>query len=202
MRLAKVITFALLAASISAGEAVERVARVCVDDQRIHVPETAARGAAEIVDELYRDAGIGMAWTHSVAGDQSAGSCDGSEFPIRLTLVRKRPATSHALGATSFRPDGTPSMVVYYEATVEDARTRHVSVTTLLGYVIAHEIAHAMLGTEHDARGIMRAQWTEAEFCRMTSRHLRFGSEQQRILHAAARARGVPPPLDLMAGVK
>jgi hypothetical protein len=42
------------------------------------------------------------------------------------------------------------------------------SLTTLLGYVLVHEVVHALLGSRaHSQSGIMRAHWGQLEFTKM-----------------------------------
>ena len=62
---------------------------------------------------------------------------------------------------------------------------RSVSKGQLLGHVIAHEVGHLLLNQPgHSTRGIMRGEWTFADFRDMACGLLLFSSEQAQTLRA------------------
>jgi len=54
----------------------------------------------------------------------------------------------------------------------------------LLGYAIAHEIGHLILGPEHTAYGLMRQRWTSDEENRIRGGSLRFDGKQAAALRS------------------
>jgi hypothetical protein len=63
---------------------------------------------------------------------------------------------------------------------VEELHTRfHVNLAPLLGDVVAHEIAHLLLGTNaHSDTGIMRPHWSEQDLVNASKGHLIFTQAQ------------------------
>ena len=67
---------------------------------------------------------------------------------------------------------------------------RHVSMGQVLGHVIAHEVGHLLLNQQvHSPHGIMRGEWSFADFRDMTSGMLLFTPEQAEYLQADVRSR-------------
>lgn len=63
----------------------------------------------------------------------------------------------------------------------------------ILGHAIAHEIGHLLLpGNPHSVSGIMRAQWSRAEWTLLRQGNLNFTPEQARFLQAEL-LRRLPP---------
>jgi predicted Zn-dependent protease len=57
------------------------------------------------------------------------------------------------------------------------------SEATILGYVLAHEIAHVLQGiARHSATGIMRARWTDNDLRQMGIRVLAFTPEDVQLI--------------------
>ena len=62
----------------------------------------------------------------------------------------------------------------------------------LLGYVIAHELGHLLIGAGHRPNGIMRASWGKNELDALNRRHLKFNDwERNAILHKLEAGRTV-----------
>jgi hypothetical protein len=56
--------------------------------------------------------------------------------------------------------------------------------------VIAHEVAHILQGLmRHSESGIMKAQWTGADYQQMTWKPLQFTDEDVMLIHRGLRAR-------------
>ena len=68
-----------------------------------------------------------------------------------------------------------------------------ISVSALLGYAMAHEIGHVLLGTtEHSSDGVMKARWGKPEYRRAAGGLLEFTPSQgaairERLLRLLAR---------------
>lgn len=58
---------------------------------------------------------------------------------------------------------------------------------SVLGFVVAHELGHLLLGPGHSAEGLMRPAWGEKEFQALRKRWLRFSkSDARRVGRASA----------------
>lgn len=93
------------------------------------------------------------------------------EFAVRLTHAAGSdddPA-SMALGDSLIdrRAQAGTLATIYANRVVWLADQSHVSVATLAGRAIAHELGHLLMATPaHDASGLMRAHWTVPELAR------------------------------------
>ena len=68
---------------------------------------------------------------------------------------------------------------IYVDRVYAMAARSGFDVGELIGYVVAHEIGHLVLGTsDHTAFGLMRATWTPAEIHRRVPIDWRFSAEQ------------------------
>jgi hypothetical protein len=75
---------------------------------------------------------------------------------------------------------------IYLDRVVQLAKAAAVDVTRLLGYAIAHELGHLLLGDiSHSRTGLMRATWTDDDIRRWRSSDWRLTSKEV----AAIRAR-------------
>jgi hypothetical protein len=68
---------------------------------------------------------------------------------------------------------------VYYRAVRVLSETTQTSMGSLIGYTMAHEIGHLLLGPGHRAHGIMRATWGQDELRGLSQRFLGFDKADQ-----------------------
>ena len=118
--------------------------------------------ALAVTSEAFVAAGIAITWIDCVGAGRDPG-CTEVLPPgmMVLRLIAHRHADLHILGTAMVQRDG-PSVLatVYTPSLVERAGATHVPVTTILGRVAAHEIAHLLLGTpSHSSSGLMRPDW-------------------------------------------
>ena len=63
-------------------------------------------------------------------------------------------------------------MVIYYDRVAATSKS-----TVLLGYTIAHEVGHILLGTDsHTPSGVMRAHWRGSDYSEMNAHLLTFAA--------------------------
>jgi hypothetical protein len=74
---------------------------------------------------------------------------------------------------------GRYAFVYYGEICRLANRTTAISAGEILGYVIAHEIGHLLLGSHHQEGTVMQGEWGKAELQTMAKRHLRFNKAQR-----------------------
>jgi hypothetical protein len=107
---------------------------------------------------------------------------------IVVRLIRRTPATllPGALGyALPFAHAGA-HVVIFYDRVEILAHSFNKATDLILGYAVAHEIGHVLLGSsDHSAGTLMQAQWT-ATTCRLASMGLlAFTREQTERMGAA-----------------
>lgn len=117
------------------------------------------------------------------------GICDGpigwNEFAI---LLRNRPPSSvskalrsDALGLALLVPDQTSVYAIVYSDDVQRLASQFTAPVAdqLLGYAIAHEIGHLLLGPDHRAGTVMKDRWTVEDVRRISRRELRFDRRER-----------------------
>jgi hypothetical protein len=91
------------------------------------------------------------------------------ELVLRIlprAMAERMAREKHSLGFAQLSTDGTPGYVanVFYHRVESLTVELNSSRAVILGYALAHEIGHLLLGTtSHSPNGIMRAHWTEKE---------------------------------------
>ena len=81
---------------------------------------------------------------------------------------------------------------VYYEHAVRLARSdgAEFEVPIILGFVIAHEIGHLLLGSNsHSETGIMQGQWERKQVRKLMKGDLHFTAQQSKLIRAEGRTR-------------
>ena len=129
---------------------------------------------------ILASAGVEAVWRLSPADASEAHECDmqgtshgtSSRRPesrdhLVLRPVRDFPerylpgAMGYSLPDASFGVHAT----VFYDRIKAVSRTGDVSLSMILGHVIAHEIGHVLLGTiDHSPTGIMKARWGTEDY--------------------------------------
>ena len=134
--------------------------------------------------------------TKAVASDIFAG------IGVKILWHSPRNCPSEAILIT-FSNDTPPSLfpgalayALPYEGThivVFDDRVtkKRGNVSILLGHVIAHEVTHILQGVaRHSESGVMKANWTGADYQQMTREPLQFTDDDVMLIHSGLKARG------------
>jgi hypothetical protein len=154
------------------------------------------RGASRIFERV----GIAVRWADCSPADPGGVSsqiCEETYEPSRFTVVIdddfvNAPIEDTALGfALPFLAGRNHAAVVYPRIRRLTAQNRDLmDCGSLLGVVLAHEIAHLLFGSMSHGSGIMRANWTRGEFKSIGQRRFSFTPEQGADLRAGLRSRG------------
>ena len=132
---------------------------------------------------------------------QNAQECRSTAGALVLRILPRAMAERAArdkgsLGFAQLADDGEPT----YEVSVFYHRVERLSVElrcargVILGYALAHEIGHLLLGTNsHALNGIMRAHWTEEELRLASAGRFTFLPQQAAKMRAEVRQRFLPP---------
>ena len=131
------------------------------------------------VERVYWAVGVQVAW-HPC--DEFADPERPSRVPWFLIRLRNDKPLAPA-GPASLAVMGRAFVGEREEGTVADAYFREIRATAeqdhadagaLLGFVIAHELGHLLLGPGHEGEGVMRAEWGHKEIDAVRQRRLWF----------------------------
>jgi hypothetical protein len=145
-------------------------------DNDADVPVAILKRSQDEVARIFADAGLGVEWTET-----------GPRFTVQIVanVLGYARASSPVMGVALRKPSGA-TVQIFFNQVQGFARTCHVNVSTLLAYVIAHEIGHLLLPRmPHSPTGLMRGDWDRAVVREATAGSLRFTDAQiKRILAA------------------
>jgi hypothetical protein len=121
------------------------------------------------------------------------GGCLRLDWPTHLAVrvvPQSRRSINDVFGVAFLSAEGTGCYSdVFYDRAAELQTAWNVSLTDVLGNVMAHELGHLLLGSNsHTATGIMRARWQAAELRRAGEGSLSFNAEQAERMRGKLRA--------------
>lgn len=160
---------------------------VTVDDM------TAARAEA---DAILRKAGIAPVWLHcGLVGGKWQGANDQCKSGVGPGDIFVRLLRSSRLGESYRAPLGEAQVdtqahtgsiaTVFADRVASTSNRAGANARGVLGRVIAHEIGHLLIGTNHHStRGLMRAVWTDLELRRSVGLEWRFSASEARSMRA------------------
>jgi hypothetical protein len=144
-------------------------------DNDADVPTAILKDSQDEVARIFAEAGRGVEWTET-----------GPRFTVQIVTraLGYARASSPVMGVALRKPDGATAQI-FFEQVQAFARTRHVDVSTLLAYVIAHEVGHLLLPhMPHSATGLMKADWDRAVVRELTAGSLTFTDAQVKRIRA------------------
>ena len=166
---------------VSSMSAVERMTvSVCVkgslDAKIVSSAQTVAETSFSLFDVVIRWAGCNLAIEGDVANQQHW-------FTVRLRdgrpFLKPAPDALDTLGEAFLSPYNVSYFVDVYHQTVESlAVNKEVEFAVLLGYVIAHELGHLLLGPGHAKQGVMRPSWERSDFKAISQGFLKFSAAE------------------------
>src|SRR5215470_4729282 len=105
---------------------------------------------------------------------------------ILITFADDEPADLFPGALAYALPYEGTHIVVFYDR----VKNRPGSVSCLLGHVIAHEVAHILQGlVRHSEGGIMKAQWTGADYQQMKWKPLQFTDGDVMLIYSGLKLR-------------
>jgi hypothetical protein len=133
--------------------------------------------AKVVASDIFAGIGMKILW-------QSPRQC--STEAILITLSDDAPAGLFRGALAYAMPYEGTHIVVFYDR----VKNRPGSVSCLLGHVIAHEVAHILQGMmRHSESGIMKGQWTGADYEQMTWKPLQFTDEDVMLIYSGLKLR-------------
>ena len=150
-----------------------------------------ARAEAGLV---YGQAGVEIVWRDCEEFPEGAGRAGAPWYVIAVrSLERKEHVNAASLEVMGEAfldgPDGGEAADAYLPAIRETAEEGGVDGSVLLGYVMAHELGHLILGPGHAVDGIMRGAWGQKQIDALRQRRLRFTREGAERVRRAIAAR-------------
>ena len=153
-----------------------------------HLPREISQTAQrELVRTFLR---IGIDVTFARCGERH----QGGSFRVAIVILpqdSRGPASvpALALGALSLSLEWDPIVWIFYPRIERAAHRAAVDRAIVLGHVIVHEIAHALLPVAgHGPSGIMRATWRRADLVDAVQGRLRFSRDEAAAIRERLRA--------------
>jgi hypothetical protein len=116
---------------------------------------------------------------------------------VVVRLVRQEgsvPTSSTAdLGHAVVGSDGGQYAAVFVPAVRARANEWNIGFDLVLGYAMAHEIGHCLLGPKHTSAGLMQARWAREDAREIAQLRLGLSSQEAKRATARLKAAGAPP---------
>ena len=119
-------------------------------ENEARVPARVLETTRAEVARIFANAGLTVRWTEIAP-----------RFTVKIVpqVLGYGRAGSPVMGVALRRTNGSTAQI-FFKQVQDFARTYHVDLSTILAYVIAHEVGHLLLpGHGHSPSGLMRADW-------------------------------------------
>jgi hypothetical protein len=138
-------------------------------------------GAKAETELVYRSAGVQIMWHDCEAFPPPAGQTQDPWFVIRLRTDKPPltvgPASLDVMGKAFVEDAGGYMADAYLQAVQATSEKHHGDSGVLLGFVMAHELGHLLLGAGHTSDGVMQAAWGQRQMDALRQRWLKFNEE-------------------------
>jgi hypothetical protein len=159
------------------------------------LPAAAIERAEAEATYVFQSMAVEIRWTSCGAEVDAAETGVRPDFIVRLRagghLPKAGDTSLEAMGRAFMNADGTGNMAdVYYGAVRELAMLDPVAgADQLMGYTMAHELGHLLMGAGHRPNGLMRAALSKKELDALHHRHLKFNQAEQAVILRKLRSR-------------
>jgi len=153
--------------------------------------------AEQVTNAIFEETGMEIVWMDCtplrgefLPHETCPSDMGASDLVLRLLprgMAMKLATPNEPLGFAQQCPETEPAceLTVFYFRIEELAAEGHRP-ELILGHVIAHEVAHVLIGPGHSVQGILRREWPREELRRMSlGLQLGFTNEQSRRLQEA-----------------
>ena len=123
----------------------------------------------QAADQAFGHSGIHVVWRHcrGVLAVTPATTCHGeiqdNEIVVGLQPGGRRSSNDDKMGSAIVNAEGGTYATVFVSAVRAQAARFGVAFDTLLGYAVAHEAGHCLLGPGHSYAGLMRGAWNRKD---------------------------------------
>ena len=144
-------------------------------------------------DLVYRSAGVQIAWHDCEEFSDLASKPGAPWFVIRLRNDKPPktvgPASLDVMGKAYVENRGGYMADAYFQAIEDSAQLYNGDPGVLLGFVIAHELGHLILGPGHAPDGVMQAAWGQKQIYALRQRWLTLSDKCGKRIRLALDAR-------------
>jgi hypothetical protein len=182
MRISRLVALAMVVGMNTQAARAERTAEQKVTVYLVNdanVPSPVLSRARTLAAEMFAGVGVRIEWR---AGQRS-GSQLLREGAIAVRLTLDTPAEfKTSVGAYAVPSEGIHITVLYEHLAWSLAKPGLAP--SLLAHVLVHEITHVLEGiARHSTTGIMKPNWTSADYYQMQTKTLSFASEDVELIH-------------------
>jgi hypothetical protein len=172
-------TFLVGIGFLLAAHGAERPIEVTVALHNVQYPFAATAQGEVIAEGIYSHIGIRLKFL-------LGGAVANDVIDIEFRTDTPSRAFPGALAYTALDPPARPHIVIFLDR-VREATDGH-NMAAVLGYVFAHELAHAFGVVPHGSMGIMKARWESGDFGKITLETLSFVYDEIPRIRAGAAA--------------
>ena len=151
-------------------------------------PDNVIARAEAAASYVFGVIGIDITWSNCTAPGSTEASVK-PRFVLRLVdhsqPIASGRSTPDAFGRAYLTSDASTDYAeVYYEPVRQIAVSHQFAEREdILGYAIAHELGHLLLGPRHTPNGIMSVHWNIQDLQMMTQHRMRFSNAQRSAMH-------------------
>ena len=142
----------------------------------------------EVADLAFGHSGIHVVWRHcrGALAAASGTTCEG-EIQVNEIVVSLQPAGPHSsddgtlhMGRSIVTAEGGYYASVFVPAVRAQAAGFGMAFDLLMGYAVAHEAGHCLLGPGHSYAGLMRGAWNRKDASEMSRLSLHLTKQEAR----------------------
>ena len=147
------------------------------------VPANDLDKAEQFATQVYEKAGVSVRWLNRPAGSSKEDGCGDLSEQVVCVIVSIVPKSSGSgadvLGVAFSVREGMGKFATVFYGRVRDLGGQRLSSAGVLGFVIAHEAGHILLGANsHSSLGIMQPCWESPQLRKASMGNLLFTPEQ------------------------
>jgi hypothetical protein len=154
------------------------------------LPASAIEHAEAEAAYVFQSMGVEIRWTNCGPEVDAADARMRPDFIVRVRvgghISKVGPTSLEAMGRAFMNVDGTGNMADVYFGAIRELTLLYpvTGADQVMGYTMAHELGHLLIGAGHRPNGLMRAALSKKELDALNHRHLKFNeAEQAAILH-------------------
>ena len=140
----------------------------------------------ETADQAFAHSGIHLVWSYcrgalaAVKGTTCEAAMQINEIVIRLQPARPRSSHDGRMGQTIATAEGGYYASVFVPCVRAQAAGFGMAFDLLMGYAVAHEVGHCLLGPGHSYAGLMRGEWNRKDASEMSRLSLHLTNQEAR----------------------
>ncbi|MCU1238747.1 MAG: hypothetical protein JWP63_6714 [Candidatus Solibacter sp.] len=140
----------------------------------------------ETADLVFAHSGIRVVWRHcrGALAVTSGITCEGemqvNEIVMRLQPGGPRGSHDGSMGHTFVTAEGGYYASVFVPSVRAQTAGFRIAFDLLMGYVVAHEVGHCLLGPGHSYAGLMRGTWDRKDASEMSRISLHLTKQEAR----------------------